>query len=242
MTSSFRTAGAWGAGLGRPLTWVEQDNNTYDKETRITALEASGLTVSIDFIEVINGNQMLIHMTDSSVQGPFILPGAELWNPQGYWLPSHLYAAGDTVQYAGALYLVLVDHTSSLTFDPDEMEGTVPRYHKIADFAPTQGFERTGATFTPELIDANSYNRLTNPSGCAVIIDPAVAFPDWTELMFRDCSQDTGGFCTFEVSTPGNINPVRNHLNETDGFGATVTLKKVGNTDSWDIFGRLAHE
>jgi len=242
MTSSFRTAGPWGGGLGRPLTWAEQDNNTYDKETRLTAIEAAGVAVGIDFIEVVGTNQMLIHMTDSSLQGPFLLPGAEIWNPQGYWQPLSVYQAGDTVQYAGSLYLVLVDHNSSATFDPEEMEGTVPRYHKIADFAPTQGFERTGATFVPELIDANTYNRLTNPSGCAVMIDPSVTFAPWTELMFRDCSSDTDAFCTFEVTTPGGINPVRNHLNQTDGFGATCTLKKVGDTDMWDIFGRLAHE
>ncbi len=237
MTSSFRTVGAWGAGLGRPLTWVEQDNNIYDKETRITAIEAAGGAVGIDYIEVL-GDQMIIHMTDSSLQGPFTLPSA-MWTAQGYWLPSHVYQALDTVQYGGALYLVLVDHTSDSTFDPDAMEDTVPRYHLIATFAPTQGFTQTGATFTPDLADGNGYHRLTNASGCAVTIDPAVAFADWTEMHFRDASTDTGATCTFSVDAPGSINDVIGFNNETVGSGATVTLKKVGATDDWDILGLL---
>ncbi len=238
MTSSFRTAGAWGAGLGRPLTWVEQDNNIYDKETRITAIETAGVAVGIDYIEVI-GDQMTIHMTDSSLQGPFTLPSADVWNPQGYWLPAHVYQALDTVQYAGGLYLVLVDHTSDATFDPDAMEGTVPRYHLIANFAPAQGFTQSGATFTPDLIDANGYHRLTSVSGCAVTIDPTVPFADWTEFHFRDASIDTGASCTFAIDSPGNINEVSGFSNQTAGSGATVTLKKVGATDAWDIMGLL---
>ncbi len=238
MTSSFRTAGAWGGGLGRPLTWVEQDNNTYDKETRITAIEAAGVAVGIDYIEVI-GDQMTIHMTDSSLQGPFTLMSADAWNPQGYWLPSHVYQALDTVQNGGALYLVLVDHTSDVSFDPEAMEGTVPRYHLIANFAPAQGYDITVSTLTPGITHANSYMRLTNVSGCAVTIDTAVAFPDWTELHFRDASIDTGATCTFAVDSPGSINDVTGFANETAGSGATVTMKKVGDTDAWDIMGLL---
>lgn len=239
MTSSFRTAGAWGAGLGRPLTWVEQDNNIYDKETRLTTIEAAGVAVGIDYIEVI-GDQMTIHMTDSSLQGPFTLLSADPWNPQGYWLPAHVYQAFDTVQSGGGLYLVLVDHTSDATFDPDAMEGTVPRYHLIANFAPSQGFEISDTTFTPDIEHGNSYIRLTNPSGCAVTIDTSVPFLDWTELQFRDCSTDTGAFCTFEIDSGGTINEEFGLLNQTPGPGALAGLKKVGATDAWDIFGRLA--
>ena len=238
MTSSFRTAGAWGGGLGRPLTWVEQDNNIYDKETRITAIEAAGVAVGIDYIEVI-GDQMTIHMTDASLQGPFTLPSADVWNPQGYWLPAHVYQAFDTVQAGGALYLVLADHTSDTTFDPDALEDTHPLYHLIANFAPAQGFAESGTTFTPDLSHANAYIRLTNVSGCAVTIDPSVLFADWTEMHFRDASIDTGASCTFAVDSPGSINDVTGFANESAGSGATVTLKKVGATDAWDIMGLL---
>lgn len=239
MTTTFRTAGAWGAGKGADLTPAEVDNNFYDKETRITAIEAAGVAVGIASITV-SGNQMTVTMTDASVQGPFTLPTVA-WNPVGTWLPSTLYSAMDVVTYGGSAYLVLVDHTSDTTFDPNATQSTAQDiYQLIFSFAPAAGFERTGATFTPTLADANTYNRLTNPAGCAVTIDPAEGFPDWTELHFRDASTDTGAFCTFDIATPGSINDVSGYLNQSAGRGATVTLKKNGATDEWDIFGLLA--
>jgi hypothetical protein len=238
MTSSFRTAGAWGGGLGRPLTWVEQDNNIYDKETRITAIETAGVAVGIDHITV-SGDQMTIYMTDSSIQGPFTLPSADMWNPVGAWQPSTLYHAGDTVYSGGSLYLVLADHTSDSTFDPGAMEGTVPRYHLIIPFSPIEGFNRSGATFTPALEDGNTYNRLTHADGCAVTIDGSVDFADWTEIHFRDCSTGTDSFCTIAGSSGATLNLPRGYEAASAGEGATWGMKKVGATNAWDVWGLL---
>ncbi len=58
-------------------------------------------------------------------------------------------------------------------------------------------------------------------------------------MHFRDASTDTGATCTFAVDPPGSINDVNGFNNETAGRGATVTLKKVGATDDWDIMGLL---
>lgn len=238
MTSTYRTTGAWGSGVGRPLTWPEQDANTFDKETRITAIETAGVAVGIDHITV-SGDQMTIYMTDSSIQGPFTLPTAETWNPTGAWKPATTYNALDTVYAAGGLYLVMIDHTSDSTFDPDATEGTVPRYHLIIPFSPVQGYTRTGATFTPAFVDANSYNRLTNASGCAVTIDPTENFDDWTELHFRDCSTDTGAFCTIAISGGGTLSLPSGYDAASAGSGATWGMKKVGSTDEWDVWGLL---
>lgn len=238
MTTTYRTAGAWGAGKGSDLTAAEVDNNFYDKETRITAVEAAGVGVGIDSITV-SGDQMTVTLTDASTQGPFTLPTVA-WNPVGAWQPSTLYSAMDVVSYGGSAYLVLVDHTSDTTFDPNATESTAQDiYQLIFTFAPAQGFTETGTTLTPDLQHANCYIRLTNAAGCAVTIDPAVAFPDWTELHFRDESTDTSAYCSFEVSTPGSINGMAGFLNQTAGQGSVVTLKKVGATDDWDLFGRL---
>lgn len=240
MTSTFRTAGAWGGGVGRPLTWAEQDQNMYDKETRLAGLEVGGSAVGIANIEVVGG-VLVITMTDLS-QYTFDLSQLTVaWSAKGAWLPSHVYQALDTVSYGNAVYLVNIDHTSDTTFDPNAMEGTVPRYSLIFTFPVVpQGFDRTGSTFTPALEDANTYNRMINAAGCAVTIDPDVPFEPWTQLHFRDESSDTGANVTFAISSPGIINPQRGYLNETPGSGCTVTLKKVGATNAWDIFGLLA--
>lgn len=237
MTSVFRTAGAWGAGLGRPLTWVEQDNNTYDKETRITAIEAAGVGVGIDYITV-SGDQMTIHMTDHSIQGPFTLPSAQAWNPVGEWQPSSVYQTNDVVTHLGSGYLVNADHTSATSFDPDELFGTVLLYTPLWTVAAPQGQNIDDATFTPQIEDAGIYTRLTNAGGCTVTIDPTVEFLDWTELHFRD--ESASGGVLFVATSPATFNLPDGFLAQTAGTGATVTLKKVADTNEWDVMGRLA--
>ena len=64
MTTVYRTAGAWGAGSGADLTPAQVDTNFYDKETRITAIEAAGVAVGVASITV-SGDQMTVHMTDA---------------------------------------------------------------------------------------------------------------------------------------------------------------------------------
>jgi hypothetical protein len=41
------------------------------------------------------------------------------------------------------------------------------------------------------------------------------------------------------VGSPGSINPVIGKHPWSAGFGAVVSLKKVGSTNAWDIFGFL---
>lgn len=238
MTTTFRTAGAWGAGKGADLTPAEVDNNFYDKETRITAIEAAGVAVGIASITV-SGDQMTITMTDASTQGPFTLPTVQ-WTAGGAWLPSTLYQSLTVLTYGGSAYLVTIDHISDTTFDPNALSGTQAIYELLWSFAPAAGFEITTSSFTPDLTHANCYMRLTNASGCSVLIDPAIEYAAWTELHFRDESTDTGAAATFDISTPGFINGVAGHLNVTAGQGSVVTLKKVGATDGWDIMGRLS--
>lgn len=243
MTSTFRTAGAWGAGVGRPLTWAEQDNNTYDKETRLADLESlisitGGGAVGIANIELSGTNVLIITMTDSSVY-TFEIPGAAAWSPQGEWQASSVYHQYDVIYAMGGAYLVNADHTSATSFDPDEMLDTIPLYTLILPFAPIQGINITTTTFSPGLEHANMYIRLTNAGGCTVTIDGGVAFPDWTELTFRDESTDTGAAASFAVSGGASINDVNGHNNVSAGRGSVVTLKRVGSTDAWDIMGRL---
>lgn len=223
---------------GSNLTPNEADGNFTFLDGRITVLEGLPMGVGIDSVDITGGNQLNFHLSDSSVE-TVTLPTAQ-WRPMGEWQASFPYQVMDLVTVNGSLYQVMVAHTSATAFDPGEQISSQDVYKFIISYQPIGGFDRTSATFTPALEDANTYNRMTNASGCTVTIDPAVLFLPWTELTFRDESSDTGAFVSFAVLSPGSINSIPGHLDQTDGSGSTVTLKKVGDTDAWDIMGRVA--
>lgn len=246
MTTTYRTAGAWGAGKGSDLTPTEVDTNFYDKETRITDIEAAGVAVGISSITV-SGNQMTVHMTDASTQGPFTLPAVE-WNCVGAWQPSTLYPINSVVTAMGNAYLVLETHTSDTTFDPDATNGTAqPLYQFIIGTAATTK-TRTGTTFAPILEDAGTYNRMTNTAGCVVTIpaDATVNFPIDCEIHFRQCAETATAGGQVEITAESGVT-----LNGIEGFGgalgpyltsamgAVVTAKKIA-ADDWDLFGYFA--
>lgn len=104
------------ADKGSPLTADEVDENFRGLDDRVTEVEENPPeAVSIDTIEV-TGNQMVITLTNSVVQGPFDLDTAD-WEFRGPWLPAHNYLKNDVFSEDGSLYLVLVAHTSESEFD-----------------------------------------------------------------------------------------------------------------------------
>lgn len=246
MTTTFRTAGAWGAGKGADLTPAEVDNNFYDKETRITAIEAAGVAVGISSITV-SGDQMTVTMTDASTEGPFTLPIAE-WNCVGAWQPSTLYQRLSVVTAMGNAYLVLETHTSALNFDPDATAGTAqPLYQFIIGTAATTK-TRTGTTFAPILEDAGTYNRMTNTAGCVVTIpaDDTVNFPLDCEIHFRQCAETATAGGQVEIAfetgvTPNGIEGFGGSTGPylTSAMGAVITAKKIA-ANEWDLIGYFA--
>jgi hypothetical protein len=72
----YRTAGAWGAGIGANLSAAQIDGNFWGHEERIEAIETSApLPNNISNIFV-TGTQMTIVLEDATVFGPFTLPQA----------------------------------------------------------------------------------------------------------------------------------------------------------------------
>lgn len=241
---TYRTAGAWGAANGAGtdglITAVQQDGNTYELASRIIAVAATVTAVGLDPDNpvTIAGDQLTFHFSDSSETTLTIPTATPVWRGE---FAEVSYAVNDWFSYSGTIYRVLVAHTGELPFDSGAVltsDGDL--YAKILDFPAIPGFTISDATFSPLLTHANSYIVLTNPSGgCAVSIDPAVDFGPWTELHFRD---ETTGGATFEVATGGSINPQYGCQNASAGQGATITMKRRGSTDAWDIMGLLLLE
>lgn len=268
----------WGVGVGRNLHDYEVDDNFWFVQSLITAVSdhLSSSVVSIASITLTPPNQLYVHLTDSTILGPFTLPTAT-WNltnmPSGLWLPLNVYVPYDVFNINGTTYLVVIGHTSAATFDPNATDGmghnlyaaimtspadVLPNGGQIGDvltatsaggagppttaWQPSPGIStvvtRTDHTFVPALVDANTYNRMTNVDGCIVIVpdETTANFAIGTEMHFRQASPMS---VLFEAASPAVINFVSGFLNGTDAEGATVTLKKV-DADTWDIFGLLA--
>lgn len=72
----YRTAGAWGAGLGANLTAAQVDENFWGHEERLDAIETSApLPNEISNI-IVSGTQMTIILEDATEFGPYTLPQA----------------------------------------------------------------------------------------------------------------------------------------------------------------------
>lgn len=119
---------------GSPLTIAEGDGNLTYLDDRIDTVSAL-VGKSIDSITY-SASAITFNLSDSStVVVP--LPALQL-NPRGEWMPSTAYSYGDLVHVVGSgLYLVLVDHTSATSFDPDATDGTTANNSLYDLFGPT---------------------------------------------------------------------------------------------------------
>ena len=131
MSISYRTPGAWGAGLSRDLHPTEVDQNFYELKGIIDSILADmpGTTVSIADITQ-TGNNHYVHLTDGSILGPFTLPVVHMVF-RGEWLPATAYYVSDVVTTNGAVYMVLANHTSRDTFDPAANDGAGQNYYGL---------------------------------------------------------------------------------------------------------------
>jgi hypothetical protein len=113
----------WGTGQGSDLAAVTIDLNFWKLFFAVNALEtAPNSAVGIDFITLVGGNQLFIHLTDHTVQGPFVVP-TTLWTPRGDFLAGQIYYPLDVISARGALYIVNVQHTAVAPFNPNATDG-----------------------------------------------------------------------------------------------------------------------
>lgn len=122
----YRNDGAWGSGKGSRLTSTEVDNNFYDHDQRIEAIEeappsARGIeSIAVDESGVI----LTITYTDATTD-EFPLPVLNV-RPAGEWENDHTYFYGDVITVnALGTFIVLVGHTTPSSpeeFDPDAVD------------------------------------------------------------------------------------------------------------------------
>lgn len=235
--TNYRTAGAWGSGLGRNLNPVEIDTNFYDHENRIDYLETHPpAAVGISNIAV-SGNQVIFHLADGSSFGPFSLPYATISVRSGLWTAATVYYALDLIEINGAgFYLVLQNHTSASIFDSAATSGGLPLYRLVIPspvHAPTEDY--TSTSYTVAAADAGKYKRslATSAANVIIVVD---RFSIGQEVHFR---QVGSGQLTFSGGTGVTLNGVTGFYNKSFGVGAVVTIKCVAPNE-YDLFGHLA--
>jgi hypothetical protein len=122
----YKTDGAWGTGLHARLTAAQVDSNFYELRSDVDYLIAHPPEAISLYSISQSGTQLTFTLTDSSTMGPFVLPVlAWRFRSEG-WSASQVFEALDVfaIDAGGAndgIYLVLRDHTSAATFDPDEV-------------------------------------------------------------------------------------------------------------------------
>ena len=114
--------------LGRNLTATEGDANFTEAETRLAALESDRPQPDELASVALVADQLSFYLGSGTQLGPVTIPMPR-WRSRGEWLPATIYAVLDvvTVEDSG-LYVVLLDHTSAATFDPDALSGGNPIY------------------------------------------------------------------------------------------------------------------
>jgi hypothetical protein len=127
---TFYGDGDWGTGKGALLTATEVDDNFWNLHSRLVTIETALPTpISIDQF-IVEGNLLTIRLTDNSIQGPFVLPAGQ-WQWFGDWLPGIELLVNYVITFDGAVYLVLVQHTSVAPFDPGRVIGTDAVYQLL---------------------------------------------------------------------------------------------------------------
>lgn len=238
----YRTTGAWGAGVGRPLTTAEIDQNFKYMNDRLRAVLANR-PVMVDTAVLTNNRLMTITM-ENDTEFTFDMPSSPLVF-QGEWTDSTEYSKYDVVSNGGAIYLVSIDHVSNITFNAGDTNAFgADLYNRLSSDARnnqgvtlindyTTGFE---ATTTPVLADANKlfvFEFYDEDPFFELPLEASVDYPIGTrfdifswgdhnvEVIFATgmtINAKTG--CNFKTETPGSF----------------ITLIKVGE-DEWDLNG-----
>lgn len=237
MAIKYRTAGAWGAGIGRNLTPAEVDQNFQEHDERIEDLEENPQeAISVTNITQV-GKQITFWLADGTHFGPFTLPTA-MFRWRGEFAASTSYEEFDLVTYNNTgVFISLQNQISGSAIDTDEENSDGPLWQQAmgAFGVPTVETLAVGS-WTLQITDANKYKRCT--AGITITVPPNadVPFPIGTESSFRQCHAT--GRVTIVGDTGVTLNSIEGYDTVSSAQGAVITIKKVA-TNEWDVFGYL---
>jgi hypothetical protein len=151
------------------------------------------------------GDQMYVHLTDSTILGPYQLPIIQ-WNFRGPWLPAVSYLVYDVVTEGDAVYLVVFDHTSEASFDPGANDGAGHDYYSLLLAAPSgsaPGGGATGDVLTK--VSATDYDFAwaavpSSTSAVTSVVGTTITLALGDELAYKRCTNASG--C--EITIPTN--------------------------------------
>src|SRR5580704_3949814 len=143
----------WGVGSGADLSATQIDLNFWTLAELIAALPTTAGR-GIDYFEV-NGSLLLIHMTDHSILGPYVLPVAQ-WIFRGEWHPGAYYVPQNVITFDGSVYLVLWPHFAGGTFDPNANDGMGHQYYGLLLSYPGQVIPGGGTLYEALLKRSNA--------------------------------------------------------------------------------------
>lgn len=243
MTVRFRTTGAWGAGIGADLSPAQVDENFYTLALQIAAFTAP-TGVGVASITV-TGNQMTIHLTNATTQGPFTLPTAA-FHDTGEWVGGHTYLEMDLFLVPDdGLYLVVLPYESPTEFDAavTDTDGN-PLLQLIIGIPPMgdpsvlQVVELTGDSYTLLPADQGQYKRVsevvttTDPAHYEVHVPIDTDFPPGFWQSFRQVGDRQIEFIADDTS----VILLSSESLLSRKAGSLVTITHAAE-NTWDIAG-----
>lgn len=136
----------WGTGKNSRLSAADGDNNTWETQTRLVALEDRPLPQPAIDSFTVAGQSLYVNFADSTTLGPYTLPVAKYRSPgNGVWAPLTHYSVLDTFAINGGFYVVNVDHTSAASFDAGANDGAGHDYYTLMFQAPGAALPSGGA-------------------------------------------------------------------------------------------------
>lgn len=209
---------------GSRLTKAEGDGNFADLDGRLTAVETAlpDAAREIDTIERIGSNLLITFSDLTTTLVP--IPALSV-NFRGTWAPSTSYAVNDFFTANGAVYVVLIDHVSALTFDPGATETSGNLYAELlanpAAAFPTGG--STGMVLAKQTSADYDVEWIFLTLAGLTDVDIATDLADGDHLVFR-----SGAWVNEAFSLP----------EPTSGTGATLggVFAEPGVANSW-IYG-----